>query len=132
MSKRVPPFAGPEVALDPHATAPLYRQIYERLRGQILTGCLGAGTRLPSTRSLAATLGVSRTTTALAYDLLLQEGYIESRVGDGTRVARLHAEGPEPVPGAQPDPHTLRGCVSRRGGALAELPYPEEVAVLEA
>src|SRR6266852_7261967 len=92
MSKRATPLKKPEIMLDQHASAPLYRQLYERLRGSILPGQLEAGTRLPSTRGLASELGVSRTTTALAYELLLLEGYLESRVGDGTRVARLHPE----------------------------------------
>jgi DNA-binding transcriptional MocR family regulator len=56
--------------LDQHTMIPLYRQLYERLRGSILSGQLQAGTRLPSTRVLASELGVSRTTTALAYEQL--------------------------------------------------------------
>ncbi|HET8630895.1 MAG TPA: GntR family transcriptional regulator, partial [Thermomicrobiales bacterium] len=96
---------------------------------------LDAGARLPSTRVLAGTLGVSRTTTALAYDLLLQEGYLESRVGDGTRVARLHAAPREPAsalaPPTAPPPRQGGVPLSRRGRALADLPYPEEVAVQE-
>ena len=90
MSKRATLLKGPEIMLDQHVSVPLYRQLYERLRGSILSGQLEAGTRLPSTRVLASELGVSRTTTALAYEMLLLEGYIESRVGDGTRVADLH------------------------------------------
>src|SRR5438045_3323875 len=94
MSKQATPLKKPAIILDQNASAPLYRQLYERLRSSILAGQLEAGTRLPSTRVLASSLGVSRTTTALAYELLLLEGYIQSRVGDGTWVARLH---PEPL-----------------------------------
>src|SRR5690242_18865958 len=90
MSKRATLLKRPEIVLDQHVSVPLYRQLYERLRGSILSGQLEAGVRLPSTRVLASELGVSRTTTALAYELLLLEGYIESRVGDGTWVADLH------------------------------------------
>jgi DNA-binding transcriptional regulator YhcF (GntR family) len=79
MSKRAIPLNKPEIMLDQNASPPLYRQLYERLRGSILSGQLEAGTRLPSTRVLASSLGVSRTTTALAYEQLLLEGYIESR-----------------------------------------------------
>jgi GntR family transcriptional regulator/MocR family aminotransferase len=43
---------------------------------------------VPSTRALARELGVSRNTTALAYELLLLEGYLESQVGRGTVVSR--------------------------------------------
>ncbi|HEV2237830.1 MAG TPA: winged helix-turn-helix domain-containing protein, partial [Ktedonobacterales bacterium] len=89
MPKRARAIGHPSIRLDHAGAAPLYRQLYERLRGQILAGQLAAGSRLPSTRGLAAELGISRTTTALAYQMLLLEGYIESRVGDGARVARL-------------------------------------------
>ena len=92
MSKRATPLKRPEIILDQHAAIPLYRQLYNRLRDSILSGQLKAGTRLPSTRVLVSSLGASRTTTALAYELLLLEGYIERRVGDGTRVAHLQPE----------------------------------------
>ncbi|HET7641390.1 MAG TPA: winged helix-turn-helix domain-containing protein, partial [Ktedonobacteraceae bacterium] len=92
MSKRATPIKRPEIILDQNASAPLYRQLYERLRAEILAGQLEAGARLPSTRLLASELGVSRNTTALAYEQLQLEGYIESRVGDGTRVACLQPE----------------------------------------
>lgn len=92
MAKRSMPGKRPAITLDQNAAMPLYRQLYERLRSAILTGQLEAHTRLPSTRTLAGELGVSRNTTALAYEMLLLEGYIESRVGDGTRVSSLQAE----------------------------------------
>ena len=59
MSKRATPLKKPEIMLDQNASAPLYRQLYQRLRGSILSGHLEAGTRLPSTRVLASALGVS-------------------------------------------------------------------------
>jgi GntR family transcriptional regulator / MocR family aminotransferase len=92
MPKRARPGKRPEITLDQSASIPLYKQLYERMRSEILTGQLEAGTRLPSTRVLSSELGVSRNTTALAYEMLLLEGYIESRVGDGTRVAHLQPE----------------------------------------
>jgi GntR family transcriptional regulator / MocR family aminotransferase len=88
MSRRVQPSKRPEIRLDVTLPVPLYKQLYERLRGAILTGQLERGARLPSTRSLASELGVARMTTALAYQQLLLEGYLESRVGQGTVVAR--------------------------------------------
>ena len=131
MSKRATPLKKPEIMLDQNAAAPLYRQLYERLRGSILSGHLEAGTRLPSTRVLASSLGVSRTTTALAYELLLLEGYLESRVGDGTRVARLqteqvfqenrNAQGPDVTETSESPP----ALYARRGQLLIDTPYPE-------
>lgn len=88
MPKRAIATARPDITLDAQLPAPLYKQLYERLRGAILAGQLERGARLPSTRALASELGVSRTTTALAYEQLLLEGFLESRVGQGTTVAR--------------------------------------------
>lgn len=62
---------------------PLYRQLYRALRHAIGSGALPTGGRLPSTRALAAELGLSRTTVLLAYDQLVAEGYIEGRRGAG-------------------------------------------------
>lgn len=62
-------------------------QLYRRIRGAILGGSLAPGTRLPSTRTLARDLGVSRTTTEDAFGQLVLEGFIERRVGDGTYVS---------------------------------------------
>jgi DNA-binding transcriptional regulator YhcF (GntR family) len=88
MPRRVQPTRRPEIRLDATLPLPLYKQLSERLRGAILTGQLERGARLPSTRALASELGVARMTTALAYQQLVLEGYLESRVGQGTVVAR--------------------------------------------
>jgi GntR family transcriptional regulator/MocR family aminotransferase len=132
MSKRATPLKKPEIMLDQNTSTPLYRQLYERLRGSILSGQLKARTRLPSTRVLASSLGVSRTTTALAYELLLLEGYIESRVGDGTRVARLQPkqlfQGSRNAQDldATNTSGTPPAVLARRGQVLSDMPYPEE------
>src|SRR5947209_10862966 len=88
MPRRVQPIKRPEIRLDATLPVPLYKQLYERLRGEILTGQLERGARLPSTRTLASELGISRSTTVLAYTQLLLEGYLESKAGQGTLVAR--------------------------------------------
>ncbi len=64
----------------------LHRQIYEALRAGILAGRLKPDSRLPSTRELARELGVSRNVVLLAYEILVDEGYAEGRVGSGTYV----------------------------------------------
>jgi GntR family transcriptional regulator/MocR family aminotransferase len=66
---------------------PLHRQLYDGLRDAILTGRLTAGQRLPSTRVLAESLGISRNTVMTAFDQLLAEGYMEGRVGSGTYIS---------------------------------------------
>jgi GntR family transcriptional regulator / MocR family aminotransferase len=73
-----------------NGTGPLYRQIYHAFRNDILTRALAPGERVPSTRALADLLKVSRNTAVLAYEQLLSEGYLETRVGAaGTVVASV-------------------------------------------
>ena len=67
----------------------LTRQLYDALRQRVLDGRLVSGTRLPATRDLAAALSISRNSVVRAYDQLYAEGFIESRVGDGTYVTQL-------------------------------------------
>src|SRR5438105_4829097 len=88
------------------APIPLYQQIYDHLHTAILSGRLGPGTRLPSSRALAQHVGVSRNTVTESYDQLLSEGYLESRVGAGTFVCR---ELPE---------HVLFAAASTRESAI--------------
>ncbi|TWP45626.1 PLP-dependent aminotransferase family protein [Lentzea tibetensis] len=86
---------GPDllVTLD-RGAGPLGIQIQDQLRAAIRDQRLGAGERLPSTRRLAERLGVSRGTVVDVYEQLLAEGYVESAVGSGTRVATLPVGGP--------------------------------------
>ncbi|WP_103734126.1 PLP-dependent aminotransferase family protein [Pseudomonas sp. GZJR-8] len=67
----------------------LTRQLYDALRQRVLDGRLVSGTRLPATRAMAAALSISRNSVVRAYDQLYAEGFIESRVGDGTYVSQL-------------------------------------------
>ncbi len=80
------------VALDPEAATPVYRQLYAQMRGAIISGRLATRMRLPSSRVLAAELGVSRNTVMTALDQLTTEGYLVGRVGDGTYVASVLPE----------------------------------------
>ncbi|MBQ4564115.1 MAG: PLP-dependent aminotransferase family protein [Lachnospiraceae bacterium] len=64
------------VLLEENGKEPLYEQIYRHIREEIRQGKIEAGKKLPSTRRLAGHLGVSRSTTQLAYDQLIAEGYL--------------------------------------------------------
>ena len=79
------------------ASGPLYRRIYHALKSGIREGRFGPTARLPSTRALAADLGVSRNTVMLAYEQLQAEGYVVSRDRSTTLVAG--AVPPRPLPG---------------------------------
>ena len=65
------------VPLTVQSESPLYEQIYQYIK-QIRQGKLEAGSRPPSTRILARNLRLSRSTTQMACDQLLSEGYIEA------------------------------------------------------
>ena len=67
----------------------LYEQIYQHIKEEIRTGRLPYREKLPSTRSLAAYLQVSRSTVELAYEQLISEGYIESIPYKGYFVAQV-------------------------------------------
>ena len=74
------------IAVDRKGEKPLHRQIYDAFRAMILERRLQPGQQIPSTRALAAELGISRIPVLGAYAQLLAEGYIESRSGAGTFV----------------------------------------------
>jgi GntR family transcriptional regulator / MocR family aminotransferase len=65
---------------------PLHRQIREQIASEIRGGTVRDGSRLPSTRVLAAVLGVSRNTVLAAYDELVSNDIIEGSQGSGMRV----------------------------------------------
>jgi GntR family transcriptional regulator/MocR family aminotransferase len=72
---------------NPEAGRPVIRQVYDQVRDAIHAGALKPGGRLPSSRDLAARLGVARASVVAAYDQLLAEGYAEGRTGSGTYVS---------------------------------------------
>ena len=75
------------VTADREDGAPLTTQIAAQLREALADGRLAPGERLPSSRALAATLGVSRTVVTAAYTQLFAEGWLDGRHGSGTYVA---------------------------------------------
>jgi GntR family transcriptional regulator/MocR family aminotransferase len=109
------------IALDPSASVPLYRQLYDELRSIILSGQLQAGARLPSTRTLASELGIARSTVVTVFERLIAEGYLDGKSRGGTYVVwSLPAELPDATrtqpctPTREPHRHSL----SRRGNAV--------------
>ncbi len=136
--KHIASIATANLVLDHVLSTPLYRQLYERVRGAILMGQLTAGTRLPSTRALARELGVARNTVMLAYGQLLAEGYLEGKVGYGTVVARtlpetlLHVPDAALHPPAPAQEQVRHATLSQCGMALAHAPYiPRQLLTTE-
>ena len=87
----------------------IQRQLYSLLRDLILNGQLSGGTRLPSTRVVAAEFGISRNTAIAAFEQLQAEGYVSGRIGSGTRVCSILPE------------HLLRASAS---GTVLAAPVP--------
>ncbi|MEU2908770.1 PLP-dependent aminotransferase family protein [Streptomyces massasporeus] len=114
----------------------LRRGLTDALREAARSGRLAPGTRLPSSRALAADLGIARNTVADAYADLVAEGWLTARQGSGTRVAMgvpptpLRQWGREAVPpsGTAPHPRALtRPAYDLRPGSpdLASFPRAE-------
>ena len=87
---------GPELLLqlDRDGADTLGAQLQSQLRDAVQTGRLAAGEKLPSTRALAAELGVSRGLVVECYAQLEAEGYLDSRSGSATRVSACAAGSP--------------------------------------
>jgi GntR family transcriptional regulator / MocR family aminotransferase len=76
------------VRLDRAAAEPLHHQLYRQIRDELRSGNFSGGSsRLPSSRMLAADLGISRVTVNLAFSELHAEGYLFTKPGSGTFVA---------------------------------------------
>jgi GntR family transcriptional regulator/MocR family aminotransferase len=87
----------PEVLLrlDRSAGEPLRVQLARELREAIRSGRLGAGERLPSSRTMAAELGISRGLVLECYSQLQAEGFLTAKSGSVTRVAGGAVQRPE-------------------------------------
>lgn len=91
------------VRLERRRGVPLRLQLERELRTAIQSGRLSPGSLLPSTRALAADLGLSRGVVVEAYEQLFAEGYLAARHGSATRVAaRRRPAAPLPTPSPQP------------------------------
>ncbi|PBB18528.1 PLP-dependent aminotransferase family protein [Mesorhizobium sp. WSM4313] len=98
----------------------LSRQLYHGLVAVIRNRTLAPGSELPSTRALAAELGLGRNTIVAAYDQLVTEGYLANRQGARPVIVDL-PEGPRETPAEEP-PMPLRQP-SLRGQQLLSQPY---------
>ena len=77
------------IQIDTHGGVPIYRQVIDQVRRQIMTGHLNVGDQLESVQSLAGRLKVNPMTVSKAYSFLVQEGLAERRRGIGLFVASV-------------------------------------------
>jgi len=80
------------IIISNNSKEPLYEQIYEQIKNQILTNELKPGEALPSMRQLAKDLDISVITTKRAYEELEKRGFIYSIVGKGSFVSEQSKE----------------------------------------
>lgn len=78
-----------DLRIDARSPVPIYAQIVDGIRTLVARRALRTGEQVPSVRELAARLRVNRNTAAKAYQMLEHEGYLETRVGQGTFVAKV-------------------------------------------
>lgn len=81
-----------QIVITNHSKEPIYKQIYDQIKKQILTDELTGGQPLPSMRALAKELDVSVITTKRAYEELEKSGFIYSVVGKGSFVSEQSNE----------------------------------------
>lgn len=81
-----------DIILNNSSGIPIYEQIEEQIKNQIMTGVLAAGDALPSMRMLAKDLRISVITTKRAYEDLERAGFIESIIGKGSLVKAANSE----------------------------------------
>lgn len=117
-----------QMLLKLEGTGSVSKRLYGTLQQAILTGVLHSGARVPSTRTIARDLGVSRKAVTRAFERLAAEGYVETRVGSGTFVSEsqpdaglTQARRGRRVANAIPAPARLSQYARR---ALAQSPWP--------
>ena len=114
---------------------PNHRRVYETIRRAITEQVLPSGSRLPSTRSLAEDLSVSRNTVLAAFDQLLDEGYVTAKTGSGTFVCYKQTEllfnqrenSTDSIRATQPQNMDGNIGLSKRGQAASESITDHEV-----
>lgn len=112
--KRASAIYFPPISIEPGGKHPLYGQLYDWFRTAILDGRLRPGQRVPSTRSLAADLGISRAPVLGAFEQLHAEGYLQTTVGAGTHIATALPEDRMRLPAVR-----LRSEVQKRPRRVA-------------
>ena len=78
------------LSVNPNDKTPIYRQLYEQIASEVLSGALAPYTPLPPIRTVSKELGVSMITVRGAWEMLERDGYLLTRAGSGCFVAPLN------------------------------------------
>lgn len=118
------------LTLEPEGPEPLYLQVSSRVAEVIREGKLQPGSPMPGTRTLAKALGISRNAAIAAYGELHAQGWIQTEVGFGTRVALALPEFGQSTPG--PGPATTCGFAFTSNGEAPKSPANHRVDLRDA
>ena len=118
MSKNAGGVFLPAITIERASPLPLYKQLYEAIRQAILRGTLSKDLRLPSTRSLATELRVSRNIVVIAFEQLTAEGYLKAKTGAGSFVTNTL---PDEVLQVQSQAGNGNRTLSARGTTIRKL-----------
>ena len=110
--------------LDLHGGVPIYRQVMNQVRRQILMGHLAVGAQIESVKSLSARLKVNPMTISKAYGFLVEEGLLERRRGVGLFVRLIRKD----VKRRQQD-RMLDQAMSKVAALAVQMGVPEEEAL---
>ena len=102
---------------------PLYEALYRCIRGDILSGELKPGEKLPSKRALAQNLEVSKITVEAAYSQLLSEGYIRSQEKVGYFVESVERRAQPPMPETPGEPQGEPPLLDLTGSSAGHFPF---------
>ena len=105
------------ISVDRNSAKSVTAQVYGAVKHLILSGDLAAGKRLPSSRSLASELKISRTTAIAVFERLISEGLITARTGSGSFVSDIVRPALRPVP---PVPDNGRAVTTKLADLIAE------------
>ncbi len=103
------------ISVAPGDSLPIYRQIVEQVKAAVAGGLLAPGDRLPSHRDLAKEIVVAPLTVKRAYDVLENEGFVQTQRGRGTFVA---TDGIDSSPDANAELETRLRALIRHARAL--------------
>lgn len=77
------------LSVNPNDKTPIYRQLYDQIAAEVLSGLLKPGEPLPPIRTVSKELGVSMITVRSAWDALERDGFLVTRTGSGCFVAPI-------------------------------------------
>ena len=107
-----------------NSSIPAYRQLYDQIAAQILSGSIAPGTALPPIRSVAKELGISVITVRGAWDALLADGLIETRAGSGCYASFLSSGQIEAI-----KKHAISGPLKELADSAKSLGYTFEETI---